>query len=131
MATNPSPVDADHATRLVRSSVAPLDKVPVAVKGRVWPWVMVAVEGDTEMEVSVGRSPRGARHPEPGLGRIGGLGHEQPRREHHRQHGRANSETPLLPHLTTPVSTHRRATWRGPAMKPVSVLIGQGVIVSG
>ena len=55
-----NPEDEDHVTRLVRSSVVPLDRRPVAVKGKLWPCVMEATAGDTEMELKVGEPSRGS-----------------------------------------------------------------------
>lgn len=55
-----NPEDEDHVTRLVRSSVVPLDRTPVAVKGKLWPWVTEATAGDTKMELKVGEPSRGS-----------------------------------------------------------------------
>ena len=55
-----NPEDEDQVTRLVRSCVVPLDKRPVAVKGRFCPWVIEATAGDTEMELNVGEPSSGS-----------------------------------------------------------------------
>src|SRR5579862_951220 len=54
------PEDEVHVTRSVRSTVDPSDSRPVAVYPRVWPWVIDAIAGVTEMELRVGNPGSGS-----------------------------------------------------------------------